>query len=253
MLCAYPWHHKKHGPLPCGQCMNCRVNKQRAWTARILLEWLVQPQAVFVTLTYSDDKLPLTVEAVPTLRANDLAKCWKRLRRSGAALRYFACGEYGNQTQRPHYHAVIFGLGPEHEGFINERWDQGFVQVADLVPARAAYCAQYTLKKMTKLDDDRLGGREPEFMRVSRNPPLGKDALPEIARVIQRYQDGGREVRIGGKRYPLDRTMVAKLEALGAQLPPGSVAREGQPDQEAYLHARQRESKNRAQAKRGAL
>ncbi len=54
MRCAYP--NLINSILrPCGQCQNCRINKQREWTGRILLEAQMYPISSFVTLTYADE------------------------------------------------------------------------------------------------------------------------------------------------------------------------------------------------------
>ena len=78
--------------------------------------------AVFITLTYMDSKLP----PYNSLRKADFQKFMKRLRKSiePKKIRYFACGEYGDTTQRPHYHAIIFGLSmrPEDKKLIMDAW-----------------------------------------------------------------------------------------------------------------------------------
>lgn len=96
-------------PYGCGQCLPCRFNKRRLWTNRLLLELRSHGDAAFVTLTYSDDFLPKNKSLDPKQ-----LKLWmKRLNKlAGGGLRYYNVGEYGDQTQRPHYHALIFGLPP---------------------------------------------------------------------------------------------------------------------------------------------
>lgn len=73
------------------------------------------PGASFITLTYNQENLPPR-----GLRKKDLQNFFKRLRKLVTPLRYFACGEYGEdqtKTKRPHYHAIVYGLA-KHE-FIN--------------------------------------------------------------------------------------------------------------------------------------
>ena len=95
----------------CGQCIACRNKKRKEWTSRIILEAMAHGDAAFVTLTYNDENLPKYGTLVP-----EHAKDWqKRIRyyakeRINADLRFFTVGEYGEQTQRPHYHAIVFGL-----------------------------------------------------------------------------------------------------------------------------------------------
>lgn len=107
--------------IRCGKCYGCRMDKSKEWANRCLLELQDHDSAYFVTLTYDQEHVPIsyyphpeTGEAQPvlTLRKDDFQKFMKKLRKRVAPdlLRYFACGEYGSNTQRPHYHAIIYGL-----------------------------------------------------------------------------------------------------------------------------------------------
>lgn len=106
---------------PCGKCLACRISKAREWSARLMQELGYWDKAVFITLTYSDEFLPEN----GSLRKKDLQNFFKRLRKySNARLKYYACGEYGSKTNRPHYHAIIFGLGQSEidKEFIKDAW-----------------------------------------------------------------------------------------------------------------------------------
>lgn len=109
--------------IRCGNCEGCRVDKSRDWANRMLLEKEYWPddQCYFVTLTYDEDHVPksyygdpVSGEAQPvlTLSPEDLQLFLKRLRKrvEPDTIKYFACGEYGPETFRPHYHLIIFGL-----------------------------------------------------------------------------------------------------------------------------------------------
>ena len=78
---------------------------------RIMNEVRMHDVSCFVTLTYNDENLPKD----NTLVKEDLQKFWKDLRYRifPEKIRYFASGEYGDETQRPHYHAVIFNYFPD--------------------------------------------------------------------------------------------------------------------------------------------
>jgi len=103
--------------IPCGQCAACRIQRRKEWSLRLWHERSYWDRSVFVTLTYAEDHLPLCKKGIPegytgTLVKEDLQKFFKRLRRVvRKPIKYYACGEYGDSTQRPHYHALIFGLG----------------------------------------------------------------------------------------------------------------------------------------------
>lgn len=92
--------------LPCGRCIGCRLERSRKWAMRCVMEASLHDANSFITLTYDNDHVPSDM----SLRPKDLQDFFKRLRkRIGVPIRYFACGEYGEHTQRPHYHAIIFG------------------------------------------------------------------------------------------------------------------------------------------------
>lgn len=101
--------------IPCGQCIECRKQKAREWANRILMESKYHDSNYFLTLTYDEDHVPRSVspasgQTVLTLCPEHLTLFWKRLRKAGFSFRYFAAGEYGDVTFRPHYHAIVFGL-----------------------------------------------------------------------------------------------------------------------------------------------
>ena len=80
-----------------------------------MLEATQHAESTFVTLTYSEQslpKLPLVGGLLPTLQRKDVVGFLKRLRTnvSPVKFRFFGCGEYGEQTERPHYHLLLFGL-----------------------------------------------------------------------------------------------------------------------------------------------
>lgn len=95
--------------IPCGQCAGCRMQKTREWADRMILELDHSKKAVFLTLTYNDDHLPVKCQVTTgqmemTLQKRDLTLFFKRLRKffKGKELRYYAVGEYGSHTLRPH-------------------------------------------------------------------------------------------------------------------------------------------------------
>ena len=70
-------------------------------------EGQVQPPAWMVTLTYRPEELPEHGSLVP----GDFTRFVKRVRKAESKrFSYYAAGEYGEKTARPHYHAVFFGL-----------------------------------------------------------------------------------------------------------------------------------------------
>jgi len=150
--------------FPCGQCMPCRINRRRLWSNRILLESCKHEKSAFLTLTYAPEFLPEN----GSLQPRHLQLFLKRLRKelSPHKIRFFAVGEYGDQTWRPHYHLAVFGIDAFSTDIVRRCWGMGHVMVGDLSRASAAYIAQYCTKKLTSKDDPRLEGRHPEFTRM---------------------------------------------------------------------------------------
>lgn len=161
--------------------MPCRIKKHQEWATRLMLEFLYfKRQAIFITLTYDNEHLP-EKEQFPNgnLVKQDVQKFLKRVRKQlgdGKRISYFACGEYGDRTERAHYHIIIYGYPPHQiDPIIKKCWSFGFVSTSDLQQhsvARMRYITGYTLKKMTQKEcfED---GREPEFSLQSRKPALG--------------------------------------------------------------------------------
>lgn len=174
--------------LPCGQCIGCRLERSRNWAVRCVHEASLYKDNCFLTLTYDNAHLPKDNSLVK----KHLQDFWKRLRFSisPAKLRYFACGEYGSQFERPHYHACVFGYSPEDKKLYTVRcgsrlyvspligrlWPYGFHTIGDVTFDSAAYVARYVLKKVNgDKADEYYHGREPEYVVMSRKPGIAKD------------------------------------------------------------------------------
>lgn len=223
---------------PCGQCMSCRINAKRKWTARILLESFFHFQSIFVTLTYNPENLPISEVGEATLNPTHLRAYMKKFRTlysgENGAVRFFACGEYGKATkdngyiERPHYHLILFGVNINAAQMIQDAWTNskgetmGFTSLGELNADRAAYIAQYTTKKMTKIGDKRLGDRHPEFARMSMRNGIGFPAVGWLANTmssksgmesIAEYGDVWNSVRIDGKIWPLCLYLRRKLRS----------------------------------------
>ena len=233
MLCTKPITIARK-LFACGQCTPCRVNRRRKWCHRLMLEHKKHASSSFATLTYDDDHLPVNAKGLPSLDPKALTLFLKRFRYySGIPVRYFAVGEYGDETMRPHYHAILFGAAACQNGMttrtgrakrccpscdtLDKAWPLGLTHQGDVTPHSIQYTCGYTLKKMTNADDGRLQGRSPEFARMSRNPGLGFSALEDIANTLKRYRldvtesDVPSALMHGGSPYPLDNYTKRKL------------------------------------------
>lgn len=196
-----------------------------------MLEAAQHGDNAFLTLTYDDDHLPRPASLDPRHVRDFL----KRLRRSIEPLkvRYFAVGEYGDQSERPHYHLALFGypkclFGNSRYNLrrpnccsvcdrVRDVWGKGHVFLGDLSHESAAYIAGYVTKKMTGKDDARLNGRYPEFARMSLRPGIGQSAMHEVADVLLRYDVPGdvpNGLRHGSRVLPLGRYLKANLRLM---------------------------------------
>lgn len=91
--------------VACGQCIDCKLDHSQMWAVRALHEAQMHADSCFITLTYSDERLES-----PWLIYKHYQDFMKRLRdKSPNQLSFMVCGEYGEKTKRPHWHALIFG------------------------------------------------------------------------------------------------------------------------------------------------
>lgn len=199
---------------PCGKCVGCVNTKKRDWAVRMQHEAQMHEQAYFVTMTYNDDHVPNW----GTLKMDDGTKFIRaiRKRRPGERISYYLAGEYGSKLRRPHYHAAIYGLrlddlqlsGSSKKGasgkspWLEKMWGKGFVTVAPLTPAAAAYVAGYVLKKSTKEEREKELSRHdsatgelrvvaPESARMSCRPAIGRRWIEKFWPEV--YGDGKHE------------------------------------------------------------
>lgn len=125
----------------------------------------------FVTLTYNDENLPLGKDNIPSLCKPDLQDYFKRIRKVHK-FRYYAVGEYGGQTGRPHYHLIAFG--GNRETYI-EKWEKGQAHIGEVTPASIHYVTKYHVGYDKKTSEEL--GRLPEFATMSLKPAIGQNYL----------------------------------------------------------------------------
>lgn len=222
VLFGYPTLHqvKRSGEpemlrIPCGSCFGCRMGYAEMWAIRLEHETAMSDRASFVTLTYDPDNVPWY-----GLDLGDLQRFLKRLRKKGS-FRYFAAGEYGGDTGRPHFHLGLFNVNLEdrngHSDLLARLWPYGFHSCSDFTPGRARYIAGYAVKKIRGRADERedvcnfetgeIVRRRREFCVMSRNPGIG-------ASFYERYRSDflrGFIADRGGVKRRLPRYYVEKL------------------------------------------
>lgn len=194
--------------VPCGQCIECRLEKSRQWALRCQKEAELYDANCVVTLTYDQANLPKN----GSIQNEDVQLFMKRLRermrgstmvidKDGKAtwpIRSYGCAEYGEKWGRPHYHIILFNLDfpdktedpemdpGEYKYYVSETldqlWDMGKTQIMDLNFETAAYVARYVTKKINGPGHTRVHVYEGKFVpiadersiAVSRRPGIGK-------------------------------------------------------------------------------
>lgn len=157
-------------PVPCGRCPNCIARRISAWSFRLMEEERNSKSAHFITLTYdplkmSKDSGHITQNGYMQISKRDVQLFFKRLRRRNAEkIKYYAVGEYGGKTLRPHYHAIIYNV---ELPTIQPAWDQGHIHYGTVTGASIGYCMKYMCKK-GKIPLHRNDDRQPEFGLMSK-------------------------------------------------------------------------------------
>lgn len=217
--------YKRWDMIPCGRCIGCRLAYSREWANRIIIESREYPKDTcwFLTLTYNDENIPSksvrdektgqTTTGI-TLCKEDVQNFLKRLRRhyeykyNHTGIRFFLAGEYGENTNRPHYHLCIFNM-PIHTELIqfkknklgqtiwtNEEiekiWNKGFISIGRLSWETAAYTARYIMKKQKGQNAEwyyKSQAKIPEFTLMSRKPGIGRNYYEEKKEEIYKYDE----------------------------------------------------------------
>lgn len=240
MKCKYPEfvnRKKSHALRPCGQCMPCRISDRRVKTHRLLLESYLWPHNSFVTLTFSDDNLPLdcgvSVSEHQCFMKN-LREQWRIA--TGQLFRFYGVGEYGEKTFRPHYHYILFnfpscvGSGPAWHGntfipchcricsFVTRVWGKGHVFIGTATTESMQYVAGYVTKKMTAKDDPRLIRDDgiiwnPEFSKCSLRPGIASGAVADL---VDKFNASAMDelpvtLNHNGRHLPLGRYLKGKM------------------------------------------
>lgn len=197
-------HSGAHTKHPCRKCTGCRLDHRTEWSLRMMHEASMHEDCQFVTLTYDDDHLPED----QSLDQTHMQKFFRRLRKefSPKKIRFVYSGEYGGQTSRPHYHAIIFGLELDDLKKIdkNERgeplyqsekleqiWGNGYCIVGAVTHQSCGYVASYMLKdiegnynkdepyEIIDLETGEVRERRRPFARYSNRPGIGRSWFDE--------------------------------------------------------------------------
>ncbi|WNK13748.1 MAG: replication initiator protein [Microvirus sp.] len=182
--------------LPCGHCAGCKTSRSQEWASRVMHEAREHHSNIFATLTYNDENVHPDGALVPWHLSEFLRDLRKKVLRDSTfignpstsafpnRLRYLACGEYGDRSGRPHYHAILFGVALAdarqatdkllNSSALEKLWGRGTVNYGEVTGASAAYVAGYTVKSLGKQQHSRDGVViPPPFLRMSTHPGIG--------------------------------------------------------------------------------
>lgn len=189
---THPPHDEQKFLLPCAHCLGCAQSRSQGWALRCELEYHQHRSAAFTTLTYADEALP----PFHSLDYDHVQQFLKRLRgkltrsKPKRTLRFFASGEYGETTSRPHYHAILYGIDSRDSDLVQDTWNtptpMGLVHTVDATSATIAYVAGYVDKKarfrernkqtVDKETGELLHEWIAPFIQMSRRPGIGASA-----------------------------------------------------------------------------
>ena len=197
--------------VPCGKCVNCTKRRASQWSFRLREEAKQSSSASFLTLTY--EQAPISKNGYHTLVKRDFQLFMKRLRKLCPTnkLKYYACGEYGTTTYRPHYHAIIFNLPHSiinSPDLVRDTWNKGHTMVAHSNDLTINYVAGYVVKgqfqKLGKYDD-----RIPEFSLMSKR--MGLAYLTDQMKNFYRKKELTAIMRENGTYIPMPRYYKEKI------------------------------------------
>lgn len=193
--------------FPCGSCLMCTKNRASGWSFRLVKEGERSSLSLFVTLTYNTDNVPITKKGYMSLdrdiiipnpnykkqliawengkrkrkpkeqirQGSDLTNFFKKLRKATKQkdIKYYAVGEYGSQTWRPHYHIILFNVDIQH---VLNAWTKGEVHFGNVSEASIGYTLKY-ISKNKKVPQHANDDRVPEYSRMSKG--LGSNYLTD--------------------------------------------------------------------------
>jgi hypothetical protein len=210
--------------IACGQCLGCRTELSRQWAMRNMHEASLYADNSFLTLTYDNENLPPN----GSLDKKAFPKFIRSLRQDqpkGKKIRYYACGEYGDNFNRPHYHAILYNYRPNDlikipnkkdlftSPYLTKKWNKGFISIGNVTFQSAAYVSSYVTKKITgnkkyshygmvhpetgeyskynRTNEGYVLQYQPEFSLMSRKPGIGKEWFDKYYPDIYRTGETG--------------------------------------------------------------
>lgn len=137
-------HRTKYVPVGCGKCMECKRQKAREWTVRLIEEVNNTTNGKFVTMTFSDEAIikleKAVIEENPTLKGYDLDNAiatqgvrwflerWRKEYKT--SVRHWLVTELGQKrTERIHIHGILWT--DVNKPTVEKIWQYGNVNKRD--------------------------------------------------------------------------------------------------------------------------
>lgn len=139
----------------CGNCIECRKQKARNWQIRLSQELQENPNAYFVTLTFSEEKLnwfQLTTKnenETATAAVRYFLERWRKKYKK--SVKHWLITELGHDnTERLHLHGIIWCTNEQIKE-LEKIWSYGWVYIGNYCNERTI---NYIIKYVTKIDND---------------------------------------------------------------------------------------------------
>lgn len=163
--------------------------------------------AHFITLTYDTDHVPITDNGFMSVSKRDVQLFLKRLRKiTTAPIKYYCAAEYGGQTNRPHYHIILFNAAYDA---VEKTWGLGEVHTGIVTGASIGYTLKY-ISKPKRIPMHRNDDRVPEFSLMSKG--LGADYITDATRRFHTATDDRVFCTLeGGKKISMPRYYKDKI------------------------------------------
>lgn len=227
-------HYLEDVKVGCGKCPACKIRRVQDWVFRLRQEEKSSFSSYFVTLTYGPMFIPITKNGFMTLVKKDLQLYFKRLRKLetqkiqvatkikgrkpvykdlyNQKIKYYACGEYGGLTNRPHYHIILLNVVNKQN--IEKAWsidnkEIGITDIGTVTQASIAYTCKY-IDKPKRIPMHKRDDRIREFSIMSLG--IGSNYItPQIIEYHHREIDNNYIIQDGGQKHPLPKYYRDKI------------------------------------------
>lgn len=172
---------------------------------RLIHELPYWEKSCFITLTYDEEHTD------GQLHKTHLQNYFRELRRNNNKIKYFSCGEYGENFGRPHYHAIIFGHDelPHKTHFKSKNWSFGTVYIGEVTRDSSRYVCDYIFKAYDgELGENYYEGYTKPFRLLSKG--IGRRYIEKNDTMI--LQKG--YLTVNGKKQSIPRYYLKRLNIM---------------------------------------